>query len=60
MLRYRGMALAAARSGAASEGLVLRDQGAAGKCFSVTDDYRRSGRINLYSDRGVVIWAQLY
>ncbi len=57
---YRGMTLAAAKERAASEGLVVRDQGADGECFPVTQDYWESGRINFYSERGIVVWAQLY
>ena len=57
---YRGMTLAAAKKRATSEGLKVRDQGADGECFPVTQEYMRTGRINFYSERGVVMWAQLY
>jgi hypothetical protein len=38
--------------------LTVRELGADGVCFSHTDDNRQD-RINLYSERGVVVWAQL-
>ena len=57
---YRGMTLDAAKKRATSEGLKVRDQGADGECFLVTQEYMRTGRINFYSERGVVIWARLY
>ena len=56
---YRGMTVIAAKDRAISEGLTAREQGADGKCFAVTADYRPSGRINFYSEGGVVVWAQL-
>ncbi len=56
---YRGMTVVAAKDRAVSEGLAVREQGADGECFAVTADYRPSGRINFYSEGGVVVWAQL-
>jgi hypothetical protein len=53
------MTLAAAKKRATSEGLKVRDQGADRECFLVTADYR-ADRVNFYSERGVVMWAQLY
>ncbi len=55
---YRGMTLTAAKERAASEDLEVRDVGADGECFIVTADYK-TDRVNFYSRRGVVIWAQL-
>ena len=60
MPTYRGMTVVAAKERAISEGLKVRDQGADGECFPTTADYKPSGRINFYSERGVVVWAQLY
>jgi hypothetical protein len=54
------MTLAAAKKRATSEGLKVRDQGADGECFPVTQEYMRTGRINFYSERGVVMWAQVW
>jgi hypothetical protein len=54
------MTVVAAKDRAASEGLTVREQGADGECFLVTADYRSSGRINFYSEGGVVVWAQFY
>jgi hypothetical protein len=54
------MTVVAAKDRAISEGLKVREAGADGKCFVGTDDYRSSGRINFYSEGGVVVWAQLY
>ena len=57
---YRGMTVVAAKDRAISEGLTVREWGADGQCFGGTQDYRPSGRINFYSEGGVVIWAQFY
>ncbi len=57
---YRGMTVVAAKARAISEGLKVRDRGADGECFLTESDYQPSGRINFYSERGVVVWAQLY
>lgn len=57
--KYRGMTLAAAKQRATSEGLKVRDEGADGECFLVTADHR-GDRVNFYSERGVVVWAQLW
>jgi hypothetical protein len=56
---YRGMTVVAAKDRAASEGFTVRARGADGVCFGGTDDLR-SDRVNVYSERGVVVWARLY
>lgn len=57
---YRGMTVVAAKARAIPEGLKARDQGADGECFLTESDYQPLGRINFYSERGVVVCAQLY
>ena len=57
---YRGLSVAAAKARAAAMRLQVREQGADGECFPVSADHRTSGRINFYSESGVVVWAQLY
>jgi hypothetical protein len=54
------MTVVAAKARAISEGLKVRDRGADRECFLTESDYQPSGRINFYSERGVVVWAQLY
>ena len=60
MPTYRGMTVVAAKARAVSEGFKVRHQGADGECFPTASNYQRSGRINFYSESGVVVWAQLY
>jgi hypothetical protein len=57
---YRGMTVASAKDRAISEGLTVREWGADGTCVGGTQDYRPSGRVNFYSEGGVVVWAQLF
>jgi hypothetical protein len=53
------MTLVAAKDRAVSAGLTVRELGADGVCFSHTDDNRQD-RVNFYSERGVVVGAQLH